>query len=101
MEKLKSYFQRDMIKIYMDAKELGYVPVRFLQMIDEYGALRTAKKLLATEDFIQEGVKKLWELKRLDLSVEALVINEKYSKLFLKEEKMIAQKRLKDLGYLH
>lgn len=99
MEKLKLYFQRDMIKIYMEAKELGYNPTRFLQMIDKYGGVGAAKKLLSTEDFIQEGVVTLWELGRLDLSVEALVVKEQFGELFIDKEKEIARKRLRDLGY--
>ena len=99
MDKLESYFQRDMVKIYIEAKKLGYNPTRFLQMIDEYGGLGTAKKLLSTEEFVQDGVVILWKLSRLDLSVEALVLNNKYSELFTEHEKEIAGKRLKRLGY--
>ncbi len=98
-KKLESDFQRDMVKIYVEAKKIGYNPTRFLQMIDEYGGLGAAKRLLSTEEFVQDGVVTLWKLGRLDLSVEAVVLKEKYSELFSEHERQVARKRLKELGY--
>jgi hypothetical protein len=42
---------------------------------------------------------KLWEFKRLDLTVEALVLRPEWSLLFSEEERQIARKRLSDYGY--
>ena len=41
----------------------------------------------------------LWELKRLDLSVEAYVLRSEYAPLFTKEERGVARARLKEYGY--
>jgi hypothetical protein len=41
----------------------------------------------------------LWENKRLDLSVEALVIRPEYHSLFSGEERKICIERLKEFGY--
>lgn len=101
MDNLEQQFQNEMLYTYREAKKLGYKPGIFLDMIATYGAVNTAKKLLATEDYIQDGVKRLWELKRLDLSMEASVIKPSYKELFTKEEIYIAQKRLEDLGYFN
>lgn len=93
-------FQNEMLNTYKEAKKLGYKPTRFLQMIDEYGAVETAKRLLASEDNLSDGVTKLWELGRLDLSMESIVIKPEYKELFTEQEIKIAEKRLKDLGYI-
>ena len=100
MKKLELQFQNEMLYTYREAKKLGYKPGIFLDMIATYGAVETAKKLLATEDYIQEGIKRLWELKRLDLSMEASVIKSEYKSLFTDKELATAHKRLKELGYL-
>ena len=42
----------------------------------------------------------LWELKRLDLSVEAFVLRSEYAPLFTEEERGIARARLKEYGCL-
>jgi len=100
MDNLKQQFQEEMLYTYREAKKLGYKPGIFLDMIATYGAVNTSKKLLATEDYIQDGVKRLWELKRLDLSMEASVIKPEYRELFTEQEINTAKKRLRDLGYL-
>jgi len=76
----------------------GYNPTRFLQMIEDHGAIDTAT-LLVTDPKIHEGLGKLWEFKRLDLSVEAIICQEPYCKLFPIEVLSKAKSRLKQLGY--
>jgi len=100
MDNLELQFQDDMLKTYRKAKKLGYKAGIFLDMIGTMGGVGTAKKLLSTEDFIQDGVTRLWELGRLDLSVEALVLKMEYDVLFTFEEKETAKKRLTKLGYI-
>ena len=100
MENLKREFERDMRRDYEEARKLGYKANRFLQMLNKYGGVETAKKLLATDKFIQDGIIKLWKLGRLDLTVEALIDkNKKYEVLFTPPELKIVKKRLKDLKY--
>ena len=60
-----------MLNLYYDAVELGYRPTYFLRMVNELGGVGAAKRLLGTDD-LQAGLTRLWELGRLDLSVEAL-----------------------------
>jgi hypothetical protein len=45
------------------------------------------------------GFEVLWERKRLDLSVEAYVLKDKYSELFSDVEKEMCRKRLEDFGF--
>lgn len=95
---LESDFERDMRKIYEIAHENGYVAHYFLQMLDEHGGVETAKRLLLA-DQPQTGLYKLWELKLLNSSTEALVLKERYRSLFTEAEIAEARKRLDELGY--
>jgi hypothetical protein len=87
-----------MIGIYEDARSIGYVATRFLQMVSERGGLRTAHDLLAT-DTPSEGFTALWELRRLDLTVEAAVLEPEFESLFTDTERDVARRRLNDYGY--
>lgn len=95
---LEREFEEDMFSIYKEAKALGYVPVIFKQMLDKHGGLLTAKKLLAT-DKVQYGLDRLYDLHRLDISMEAHVILPKYKSLFEDWEIAEARKRLDDRRY--
>jgi hypothetical protein len=48
---------------------------------------------------VTEGFEKLWEKRRLDLSVETLVLNTDFKELFTEEERIIAKTRLAEYGY--
>ena len=99
MENLKDEFQRDIWKSYYDTRnETGYNPEYFRQMLEELGGLETAKRLLSSEK-LADGFTKLWELRRLDLTVEALVIQDRYKELFTEQELETAKTRLEALGY--
>ncbi len=80
------------------ARERGFTPARFMQMLSEYGAVKTAKRLLATQE-PQTGLFDLYNLGLLDESVEAIVMKDKYAGLFDPEEIAESRKRLEDLGY--
>ena len=74
MELLEKQFNADMFNIYQAAKkELGYNASRFLQILLREGGLKTAKKLIS-KDGGTYGFEVLWEHRRLDLSVEAHVL---------------------------
>jgi hypothetical protein len=99
-EALIRQFHDLMVETYVRAaNECDYRPVRFLQMVTERGGLATAQDLLRSSR-PAEGLSTLWERKRLDLSVEALVCQEPWRTLFTEEEIKIARKRLTDLGYV-
>lgn len=95
---LQQDFERAMLNIYELAKRYHYYPIYFLRMVHEYGGVGAAKRLLSAEN-AQQGLFKLWELNKLELSMEALVIQEKYAPLFEPEEIATARKRLQDLHY--
>ncbi len=96
---LERQFEELLISLYRKAlNECGYNATRFLQMLREHGGLQTAKMLLHSPGF-QYGFEKMWELKRLDLTVEAHILKPLWSSMFTDDEKEIARKRLIDCGY--
>ena len=88
-----------MVGIYEVAKrELNYNAAYLLRMISDYGGLGAAKRLLAM-DKPADGFTTLWTHQRLDLSVEAHVIQPEFAPLFTPEEIAIAKARLKEYGF--
>jgi hypothetical protein len=88
-----------MVRIYRSAKsELGYNATRFLQMITEQGGLASARQLLHASG-VSDGFTTLWEHQRLDLSVEAHVLQDEFASLFTDDERRMAKRRLTDYGY--
>jgi hypothetical protein len=99
MVELGVLFDRAMFDIYNRARQkCDYNATRFLQMLIEKGGLITARQLL-TEGNPQEGFVHLWECGCLDLTVEALVLQDPFCHLFSADELMVARSRLEDLGY--
>ncbi len=97
--KIEDKFHMEMVNIYNAAKrECGYNATRFIQMISEIGGLKTAKQLITKENETY-GFERLWELKRLDLSVEALVLKKEFIELFSLSEREICKQRLHKYGY--
>lgn len=91
---------KDMINIYKEADlQCNYRPTRFLQMLNEKGALITAKELINKSN-VTEGFTRLWECKRLDLSLENLILKDKYKELFTDNERQLCLDRLKEYGYI-
>ncbi len=98
MSTIEIQFTEAMRQIYRRAAaELDYRPTRFLQMVDELGGVATARELLAAP--VQEGFTTLWEHGRLDLSMEALVLQPPWNPLFTEAELAEARRRLDEAGY--
>ena len=96
---LEKQFEQEMIGIYMTAKkECGYNPTRFLQLISTKGGIAAAKRLISKPGGT-DGFTTLWECGRLDLSIEAHVLNPKYYELFTESERELCKNRLQEFGY--
>jgi len=97
---LETQFHGAMITIYQRAKsEANYPATIFFRMVDERGGLSTAKYLINAPK-VSDGYTALWERKRLDLTVEAEVVeNPKWHSLFTQDELAKARKRLIDYNY--
>jgi hypothetical protein len=78
--------------------ETGYDAKRFLQMFFDIGGLRTAQELIATER-VTEGYIAMWERDRLDLTIEALILQPEWHPLFTDTERQTARDRLKKYGF--
>ena len=84
--------------IYEAARKRGYVAAYFLQMLEDYGGVETAKRLLAKSE-PQTGLFELWQLNLLHESMEAVVLQDKFKGLFTADELAEAHRRLEELGY--
>ena len=93
-------FNTQMLNIYHRAKdEVNYKASRFFHMIGEHGGLETAR-ILINSNSVSEGYTKLWERGRLDLTVEALVLdNPEYHSLFNDEDVERCRQRLSEYNY--
>ena len=96
---MESDFARSMRDIYLRAKsEAGYNATYFLQMLSTLGPIETARRLVTT-DHPSDGFTTLWERDRLDLTVEAHVIQDRFRTLFTDAEREAANQRLAQYGY--
>lgn len=100
MPDLEAQFDRAMEDIYIRAKEeAGYTASIFHRMLCERRGRQTAKDLINSKH-PSEGYTALWELKRLDLTVEAVVHdNPRWHPLFTPDELERARQRLDDYDY--
>ena len=95
---LEAEFHRAMLKIYDDAAEVGCRPTRFLKMVHEHGGVVAARRLLSARE-APLGFTELWQRERLDISMEALVVQERWQPLFSDEERQAARDRLSAYEY--
>jgi hypothetical protein len=96
---LENKFHEEMLEVYRKTKtECKYNATRFLQIVNKHGGLRAAKMLINASS-VSDGFTELWKHRRLDLTVEARVLDPQWSELFSDDEKKIAKKRLDDLDY--
>ena len=96
---LEQEFDKESLDHYNEAKRLGYDAIGYIRKVAELGPLATAKQFLAASK-PQEGFTRLWLMKRLDLSIEALVELEKYRPLFTDLEIQTAVERLDAVQYV-
>lgn len=76
--------------------ELGYYAKRVYDQLaeNEGNAVKTARWVLGLRGEVSEGLEKLWEASRLDLSVQTLVLEPRFHALFTDEERHQAQETL-------
>jgi hypothetical protein len=100
MSDIEMQFDFAMTEIYQRAKaEANYNATIFLRMLQDYRGLATARTLI-NSPHPSAGYTALWERGRLDLTVEAMVVeNPKWRELFTSDEIAKARKRLRDYKY--
>jgi hypothetical protein len=67
-------------------------------MVVDRGGLETARYLLHAAK-VSDGYTALWERGRLDLTVEAMILNSEWQSLFSDDERRIAVDRLRAYDY--
>ena len=99
---LKEEFKLFLLELANITKdETGYNPTRFRNSVGENGGVETAQYLISTPD-PSEGYTRLWEEKRLDLTMEAQILEAeggRWKQLFTEEELEKCRKRLRDYKY--
>lgn len=95
---VKAQFHQEMLRIYKEAAGFGYRPTYFLRMVNEQGGLVAARKLLR-DGTVSYGFVQLWRKGRLDISVEAVVLDPRWRDLFTSNELDVARRRLEDAGF--
>jgi hypothetical protein len=95
-------FKQVMLHRYSEEvpKAIHHSSTRVIKMIHEHGALDTVRRLMQQyPNHDSEGYEELWKHGRLDLSLEALMLDEHFAALFKKEELEWARKGLADYKY--
>nr|WP_276511185.1 DUF262 domain-containing protein [Kineosphaera limosa] len=96
---IRAQFGNAMRDVYVRSKkEAGYTASGFLGMLQRHGALETARRLLAAPH-ISDGYTALYEVGRLDLTVENVVLQPEFESLFSDEERETAQRRLAEFDF--
>ena len=97
---LQDEFDARMQQVYRDGKREGrYSAPLFSTKLKEQGGLETARWLIHSPA-VAPGFTALWERERLDLTAEAVIVEEeKWHPLFTAEELDTCRKRLKEYGY--
>ena len=80
-------------------REIGDPPNHFLSALNSKGGYATVLDLLAANRPPSDGFVKLWENQRLDLSVEALILESDWHRHFPEDVLAVAEKRLQDARY--
>lgn len=98
-EDVSAEFAQRMRAVYERGRsEADYNASYFLSMLSQYGPHETAHRLLASPA-VSDGFSELWERGRLDLTVEAIVVEPQFSKLFSENEIAHARRRLEQFDY--
>jgi hypothetical protein len=89
----EDHWAREMLQVYDDAAAIGYEASGFKGLGASHGPLRAAKMLINMDE-PSDGFIELWELKRLDISVEARAMKPEFRSLFSDSELPVCRRRL-------
>lgn len=97
---LEEEFTAALLHGYQTAgEEVGYWAHRFRQAVERNGGLATARRMLLPRNASQrKGLEALIEANRPDLTVEAIVLQERFRPLFTNKELKAARTRLREYG---
>ena len=95
---LEAEFHDAMIGIFHAADAHGYPPTRLLADVNKLGGLAVAKRLIKTRGR-QAGLIELQKRGLLAISMEALILQERWRSLFTDAERQTARNRLIEHGH--
>ena len=96
VEELRGEFASRLRETIDRCREVGYNPSTLENMLNSgAGAVTLAKKFLLTKD-PQYGLRRLAGLGRLELSIESILLEEKFKPLFSDQDREIAKFRLEN-----
>ena len=96
--KLEEQFNQAMLELYRKVKEAYRPPNYLLGAINDRGGFEVARVLLE-KPLPSETFTALQQIGRLDLSVEALVLDNRWRELFEQKHLDMAERRLKSCGF--
>ena len=96
---LQNKFNEEVFESIEKIKKEVYVPTRFIRMLHQWNnnAVEVAQRVATKNATI--GIEKLYEKGRLDLSMEALIIQPEYKELFSPQIISNCLRKLRSLGY--
>ena len=98
MTELQRNFENRVNQSVKQMLKLGYKSTIFETMRQEHGTIDAIKRLVVDKK-ISEGFKFLWEHKRLDLSVENIILEPEWNSLFSDSERTAAKNKLQQCGF--
>ena len=99
MEQLKLELRERYISTYNECKKFKYFPRAFLDMVVSNDDIVEVTRRLVHKDGGTSGFTTLFENKRLDLSVEKIILEPRYRRLFSCEDLRAAYERLNQYQY--
>jgi hypothetical protein len=91
-------FTRYLLDAVQHALKLGYPANEFKKMLDGEGGFETVKRIVPKRA-PSSGFFRLLELKRIDLTCEAIIVETEWRRFFDEDLLEIAEKRLRDFQY--
>ena len=99
MEQLKYDLRERYIATYNECKKFKYFPRAFLDMVVSNDDIIDVTRRLIHKEGGTSGFTTLFENKRMDLSVEKIILESKYRRLFNTEDLQAAYDRLRQYEY--
>lgn len=78
---LEDDFEQRLRESIRDSIALGYNPTRFTDMVNTWGGVGVARRLVASGE-IQDGIKKIVAMGHPELSMESIMLEPKFASLF-------------------
>lgn len=99
MEQLKRELRERYISTYNECKKFNYLPRAFLDMVVSNVDIVEITRRLIHKEGGTSGFTTLFENKRMDLSVENIILETRYRQLFTRDDLQAAYSRLEQYEY--